>query len=491
MHHFILPYKEADMSGFPYKDMRDWLEFLDFQGQLITNDHEVETRNEISAIAKKTAETQGSAVLHNNVAGYSGWRVFHDGFSTRERIAWGFGLDPKNLIKEMIARLAKVRPLKPKLVETGPVKDVKIVGEDVDLTYLPLVFTGELEGPPFITAGISNIMDPETGWINTGIRRFQFKGRRKMNNLVLPFQHEGMIFFKYIQRNEPAPIAIIIGADPLFYLSSLLSADPQVDEMDMWGAFAGEPLEVVKCETSDIRVPARAEIVIEGEMNPGERELEGPFSEYTGYNSILRRVPVIHVKAVTMRKDPIYYYMYNGSPASEGLAVGSTISEVGLYQQLKGLVSDMVDVSLLSCWGGITSISITNAGKKRIPGLAKRVAFALKVVKAGAFAKNVVVVDEDVDVHDPNQVLWAMSTRFQGSKDITVVPGYTGNFLDPSEAYGGLGPGYNAFTIFDCTEKLPPYDLSYRRGLARPAESVFQRIQKEWGPKGFLKEAGR
>lgn len=467
---------------FPFKSLGEWIEFLDSRGQLITNNREVEIRDEVSAIAKKTAEEQGSAVLHNNIADYPGWRIFHDGFSTRERIAWGYGVDPAHFMEEMmtIMRHERAKPMKPRQVESGPVKEIKVMGEDVDLTRLPIVFTGAFEGPPFITAGISSIQDPETGWTNTGIRRFQLKGKRKMNNLILPFQHEGMIFSKYMQRNEPAPISVVLGADPLFYLSSLLPADPQVDEMDMWGVLAGEPLEVVRCETNDILVPAHAEIVIEGVMDPAERVMEGPFSEYTGYNSIVRKVPLIRVKAVTMRKNPVYYYMYNGSPRSEGLEVGSTINEVGLYSQIKGMISDIVDIAFLSTWGGITVISISRSGRKRTPGLAKRAAFALKVMKAGVFAKNVVVVDEDIDVRSPVQVLWAMSTRFQGSKDITVVPGYTGNFLDPSEIWGGLGPGHNAFTIFDCTDKVPPFDMPYRRGLARPAEDVLQRVYEKW-----------
>lgn len=476
------------MSQFPFKSLGDWIDFLDSQGQLIRNDREVEIRSEVSAIAKRTAQTRGPAVLHNRISGYPGWRIFHDGFSTRERIAWSLGVDPKCFIQEMATRLEKAERIKPKVVDTGPCKEVKILGDDVDLFYMPIVFTGELEGPPFVTAGISNIRDPETGWINTGIRRFQFKGKQKICNLILPFQHEGVIFSKFVKRNEPAPIAVIIGADPIFYLASQLPADPQVDEMDYWGSIAEEPLEVVKCETNEILVPAHAEIIIEGVMDPKERELEGPYSEYTGYNSILRRVPVIRVKAVTMRKNPIYYYIYNGSPHSEGLSMGSAINEIGLYGQLKTLVPDVVDAALISTWGGITAISISKAAKKRIPGLAKRAAFACKVIKAGVWVKNVIIVDDDVDVRDPAHLLWAMSTRFQGNKDVEIVRGYTGNFLDPSEPWGGYGPGYNAYTIFDCTEKLQPYDMSYRRGLARPAEDVFQRIVNEWGPGGFIKE---
>ncbi len=479
------------MAKFPYKSMEEWIEFLDAQGALIENDREVELRNEVSCISKKIAQTQGPAVLHNNISGYSGWRMLHDGLATRERIAWAFGKEKENFIPNMIAHVQKSKPIKPRVVDTGPCKEMKIFGEEIDLTYLPIAFTGELEAPPFITAGISNVKDPDTGWQNTGIRRFQLKGKRKLNNLVLPWQHEGMIFSKYVQRKQPAPIAIVIGADPLYYLASQIPAAAQVDEMDMWGGVVGEPLEVVRCDTSDILVPATAEIVIEGEMDPAARALEGCFPEFTGYYSIFRKTPVVEVKAVTMRKRAIYYYMYNGAPVSEGVAIGSILTEMEIYRQLKEFVPEMVDVALIASWGGVTAVSIGKSAKKRIPGLGKKVAFAIKSLKPSPFVKNVVVVDEDVDVHDPDQVLWCFSTRFQGAKDITVIPGAPGNFLDPSEPWLGMGPGFTSYTIFECTEKMPPYDGGYRRGLAKPAADVWERIAREWTASGFQKEVGR
>lgn len=474
---------------FPTKSLAEWIEFLDSQKALIINDQEVETRSEIGSIAKKTAQTQGPAVLHNQICGYPGWRVFHDGLSTRERIAWAFGKPKDNFIPHMISHLQKSKPLKPRVVGTGPCKEVKIVGEDIDLTYLPIPFTGELEGPPFITAGISNIKDPDTGWQNSGIRRFQLKGKRKINNLILPFQHEAMIFGKYIQRKQAAPIAIVLGADPIYYLSSLIPAQAQVDEMDTWGAVAGEPLEVVRCENSDILVPARAEMILEGEMDPDAREFEGSFPEFSGYYSVFRYAPVVQIKTVTMRQQAIFYYMYNGAPISEGLTIGSMMNEMELYRQLKEIIPEIVDVALLSNWGGVTVVSIGKAAKKKIPGLGKKIAFAIKTLKSSPFVKHVVVVDDDIDVRDPNQVLWAFSTRFQAAKDITVIPGAPGSFLDPSEFWLGMGPGYTSFTIFECTEKLPPYDTGYRRGLAKPKAEVWERIMREWTVNGFQKEA--
>ena len=473
------------MSSFPFESLGDWIEFLKERGEVHENSKPVETRNEIAAIARKVCQTGGRAVLHDNIEGYPGWRMFHDGFSTRDRIATVFGEEGDTFPHKTIERLKTAKPIKPKVVETGPCKEVKIVGDDIDLTYLPLPFTAEFEGPPFITSGISNLKDPDTGWQNTGIRRFQLKGKRKINNLVLPFQHEGIILSKYIDRNEPAPIAIVIGADPLYQLSSQIPAATQVDEMDVWGAIAGKPLEVVRCETSDILVPATAEIVLEGVMQPSERDLEGAFSEFTGYNSILRKAPIVRIQAVTMRKAPIFQYIYNGGPYSEGLSMGSTVNEIELYRQLKAVAPEIEDIALLSSWGGVTAVSVKRAAKEKLPGVAKRIAFCIKSIKAAPFVKNVVVVDEEVDVRDPNHVLWCFSTRFQGAKDITVIPGTPGTFLDPSELWLGMGPGYSSYTIFDCTEKLPPYDESYQRGLAAPAVEEMERIAREWGANGY------
>jgi UbiD family decarboxylase len=146
---------------------------------------------------------------------------------------------------------------------------------------------------------------------------------------------------------------------------------------------------------------------------------------------------------------------------------------------------EIVDVALLSTWGGVTVVSVKREAKERVPGLAKRAAMTVKALKASIFVKNLVVVDEDIDVHDPHQLLWCLSVRFQGAKDLTVIPGITGNYLDPSEPWLGMGQGYTSYTIFDCTEKPAPYDTIFRRGLALPAADVSAEVARRWGPAGY------
>lgn len=473
------------MARFPFDSLRDWIDYLRDQGQLVENGEEIDIQGEVAAISRKIALTSGPAVLHTNIKGYPGWRIFSDGLTTRQRTAWAMGMSEDKLVTKMAEKSSSLEKIKPKEVADGPCKEVKFFGEDIDLTRVPIPFTGVYDNPPFITAGISNIRDPETGWINTGIRRFQLKGKNRINNLVLPFQHEGIIFDKFIKRGEPAPVAVIVGADPLFYLISLMPAPDQVDEMDTWGAYAGRPLEVVKCETSDIVVPASAEMVIEGEMDPEERILEGPFTEFTGFYSMLRMVPYINIKCITMRKDCIYQNMYLSIPTSEGHNTGHLMNEVELLRQLKALVPEVTDVAILSSWGMVTAISIDKKKREQNQGLVKKIGLAVKAVKASPWVKNVIIVDDDMDPHNVHEMLWCLSVKFQAQKDIMVIPDFPGGFLDPSEPYLGKGPGVMSYAVFDCTEKPAPYDKAYKRGLAQPHERFRNQVEEKWQAYGF------
>ena len=251
------------------------------------------------------------------------------------------------------------------------------------------------------------------------------------------------------------------------------------------GAFAGEPLKVVKCETNDIKVPATAELVIEGEMHPDERILEGPFSEFTGFYSGLRYMPVVEVKCVTMRKDCIYQSMYMGVPVSEAHNAGHMMAEVAVLSELRQLIPEVTDYAILSSWGMMSVVSVNKKARTKKPGLVKKVALATKAIKASTWIKNVIIVDDDIDPHNIQEVLWCMSVKFQGQKDIFVVPEIAGTILDPSEAYLGKGPGITSYSVFDCTEKPPPYNEAYKRGVAQPTHSFRKIVEEKWVKYGF------
>jgi len=474
--------------GYPFYSLRDWVEFLDKKGDLVQNNEQISIEGDIAAVSWKIAKNDGPAVIHNNVEDYPGWKVFSDGLTTRARQLWALNLEETRAVQVMADKLEKNEPMKLEEVDTGPCKEIKIFGDDVDLTKLPIAFTGEFQTTPHITAGISFIKDPETGWVNSGIRRYQVMGKNKLCNLILPSQHEGIIFAKYKDQNKPMPISLVVGADPLVYFSCMMPAPDQLDEMGYWGIFAGETLKAVRSETNDILVPATSEIIIEGEIDLEERKYEGPFPEFPGYYSGFRMCPVINVKAITMRQDPIYQYMYMGVPPSEGHNSGAFVYEMELFKQIKQLVPAVADVGMISTWAITAAISINKQARLRNPGLEKKLALAAKSVKAGALLKNIFIVDDDVDVHNIHEVMWSLSVKFQAAKDITVLEDMPGIFLDPSEMWVGHGGKYSGHTsvgIFNCTEKPAPYDEGYRRGLALPPKKYSERIDQNWRKYGF------
>lgn len=474
--------------GFPFRDLRDWMHFLDEQGDLVKNQTEVDIRGEVAVISRKIARTSGPAILHENVKGYPGWRILADTLTTRRRMLWALELPAKDTTKAVAERIVKGKAIPPKVLEDGPCKQLKFFGEDIDLLKIPLAFTGSRETLPYITAGMSFVQDPETGWTNVGIRRFQLIRQNELCDLVLPFQHEGIIFSKYLKQNKPMPITVVLGTDPASLLCSTFPAPDQVDEMSYWPALTGEALEVVKCETNDMLVPATSEIVIEGEIDPDRRTLEGPFAEFPGYYSGYRLCPIIKVKAITMRKDPIYRYMYMAMPPSEGHHIGDFVCEVELYRQLKGLIPEVSDVAVLSTRTFTTAVAVNKKARMRAPGLQRKIGLAVRAVKAGFMSKNVFIVDDDVDVHNMQDLMWCMSVKFQAAKDAIVIEDVPGTYLDPSEmwvGHGGKYSGHTSYAFYDCTEKAAPYDEGYQRGLATPPQEYVDKVEKNWSEYGF------
>ncbi len=474
--------------GFPFRDLREWMNYLDEQGDLVRNKTEVDLRGEVAAISRKIARTNGPAILHEHITGYPGWRVLADTLATRRRVLWALDLPAKDTTKVAAERIQLAEAIPPKVLNTGPCKEIKLIGDDVDLLKIPMAFTGASETLPYITAGMSFVKDPETGWTNAGIRRFQLIGKDKVCDLVLPYQHEGVIYSKYLKQNKPMPIAVVVGTDPATLLCSTFPAPPQVDEMSYWPALTGEALEVVKCETNDILVPATTEIVIEGEIHPDARTLEGPFAEFPGYYSGYRLCPIIRVKAITMRKDPIYRYMFMATPPSEGHNVGDFVSEIELYRQLKSLIPEVSDVAVLSTRTITIAVSVDKKARQRAPGLQRKIGMAVKAVKAGFLSKNVFIVDDDVDVHNIQDLMWCLSVKFQASKDAVVIEDVPGTYLDPSEmwvGHGGKYSGHTSYAFYDCTEKNAPYDEGYKRGVATPPEEHIAKVEEHWLEYGF------
>ncbi len=429
-----------------YKDLRDWIAKVEAAGQLKRITAEVDWDLEISAIARRVATQEGPALLFENIKDYHDTacrKLLIGGMGSRERLAMALNL-PRETSYRGIVELLKERfrqLVSPLIVASGPVKENIIKGDAVDLYQFPAPRYNKLDGGRYINTNCSVVtMDPDTKIMNVGLYRGMIGDNEKSIGVLLArSQHWGLNFTKYEQRGEEMPVAVAYGWDPtLLICSAMPIAHPGHSEYEVVGALRGEPVELVKCETSDLYVPASAEIVVEGRVSPDPRtfQAEGPFGEYTGfYGGVRQPRPVIHVECITHRDAPIFpgygegnspgrytEYRYWGAPCLSAI-IWKSLEDVG--------VSSITGVwaSRVACPTNIR-ISID----KIYRGQAKQVAAALWGLKAGQYSgKNLIIVDKDIDVFDDEAVDWALAWRTNAAMgDIQFFSGTVGSNLDPS-----------------------------------------------------------
>ena len=446
----------------PITTLRDWLDHLAARDRLAVIRPEVSLKFELAAIAKRFDGAK--ATLFPRPGGHA-MSVVSGLVSDRQWIAEAMGVESS----EVLARFqeAVLNPLPWKEVSSAPVQEV--VHRDVDLgTQLPLPTHNEHDNGAYITAGLCIARNPVTGVQNVSLHRLQLSGPNRLGALLLP-RHTHM-FYEMAERNgQPLDVAIVIGVDPLTLLSSQAIAPIDFDELTIAGALHGKPLPVVKCLTSELRVPAEAEIVIEGRVLPKVRELEGPFGEFPQYYSEPAKRHVIEVTAVTQRKDAIFHTIVGGG--LEHLLLGGIPREATLLGHLRRSFPNVLDVHL--ALGGVCRYHLYVQIAKRQEGEAKN-------VMMGAFAghydvKHVIVVDEDVDIHNPAEVEWAVATRFQADQDLVIVPNSQGSKLDPSTR-NGVG----AKMGMDATKPLDADEMKFKR-IRVPGEDKID-LNKVIGP---------
>lgn len=407
-----------------FKSMREWMSILEGLGKLKHVEKEVSTEYEIAAVGKKACgeyaivfdKPKGSDIPV--VTGLTGSREF---FSKALNV-------PIPELAPLFAR-AQANPMECKIIEKNlaPVKEVII--EDVDLTKLPIPVHHEKDSGPYITAGVLVAKNPETGEKNVSIHRLQVTDKNHLGILILP-RH--LMHFHRIaeKKNEPLEIAIVIGCDPITMLSSQALTPLGQDEFCIASALYGEPMELVKCETVDIEVPAHAEIVFEGKILPNVRQPEGPFGEYPKYYGPRSNREHIELTCMTTRKNPIFQTIV---PATdEHLLLGGIPREGGILQLVKNAVPTTSAVHLTP--GGTGRYHLVIQMDKKNEGEAKNAMFA--AFGSSQEIKHVVVVDRDVDIFDPIEVNWAIATRCQADRDVFIVSGACGNKLDPSTKDG-------------------------------------------------------
>jgi 2,5-furandicarboxylate decarboxylase 1 len=445
MNERVVPDTPAATERKPVTDLRAWLDVLARSDRLAVAKPGVKLRFELSAIAKTLDGTK--ATIFPRPDGHP-VPVISGLTSDRGWMAEAMGVGNEQLLATY--QEAALNPLPWREVASAPVQEV--VHREVDLPrLLPIPTHNELDSGPYITAGLLISRNPKSGAQNVTIHRLQLSGPNRLGVLLLP-RHTLRFFQMAEEAGGDLAVAIVIGVDPLTLLSSQAIAPIDFDELTIAGALHGRPLDVVKCLTSDIRVPAHAEIVLEGRILARVREMEGPFGEFPQYYSEPAEQHVIEIGAVTHRKNPIFHTILGGG--IEHLLLGGIPREATIMSHLRRSFPGVLDVHLSR--GGTCRYHLNVRLDKRHEGEGKNVIM-------GAFGahydiKHVVVVDKDVDIHDPAQVEWAIATRFQADRDLLVVSNALGSRLDPSG-----DNGVSAKMGFDATVPLSAPPLKYKR----------------------------
>ena len=387
---------------------------------------EVDPAYELTALVVKLEREAGRrpVLLFERVKG-SRFPVLTNLHAGRARLAAAMGTTPEGTHARYLA--AMERPIPPRVVPTGPVKEVVLTGEKIDLYALPQIVHHEGDAGPYFTAAISFARDPTAETWNCAYNRLMVKGRDTTSIHLTTGKH--LFEFHRIAeaRGEPLPVALVIGVHPAIGLGALAIGSIDEDERGIMGALLGEPLELVRCETSDVLVPAHAELVLECEILPRARTPEGPFGEFTGYSLGERQREIVRVKAITHRRDAIFHDI---TVAHLDHMLLSTIPiEANLHRAVRAMVPSVRAVRVPGPFTCFVSI------EQRVPGQAKNAILA--ALGADLYMKRVVVVDEDVDVFDDRQVNWAIATRCQPDRDITIVTNTRGSDLDPSAREDG------------------------------------------------------
>lgn len=464
---------------------------------------EVDWDLEIADIERKVLDGDGPALLFTNIKDYQDTickKFFIGSLASWRKIAWALGLPPDTPPPQLMREQQKLshQPIKPVEVKTGPVKENIIPEKEVDLFQFPVLKYHELDGGRYLSTFNGVVTkDPETGWVNIGLYRgMVHEDRKTIGVLLVMDSHWGRMASKYIRLNKPMEVAYVFGGDPLLPYVACSGYEPGVCEYDILGGLRREPVELVKCETVDLYVPANAEIVIEGtiSLDPKTWKVEGPFGEYTGYYGGLRSPkPWVKVTCITHRNDPILQGSVEGHPYDDGALIESLTHSSFVLDHLARTVQGVLDVWVPPVTHGNDIVVKIH---KTYQGQAKQVAAAIWSLTTW-FYKNVMVVDEDIDIHDPDQLLWAFSWRvWDPDEDISVLRGCQGSILDPSipphlkdpAQMGGAGRWHRL--CIDATKdwRLEPLP-EWGEGAKFPPPNRYlpapQRILDRWQEYGF------
>jgi len=478
-----------------YKDLREFIKVLEEKGLLKRITVEVDPILEIAEINDRIVKKGGPALLFERPKG-SRFPCVVNLFGSFERMKLALevrDLDeigrraleflepeiPTNIIEKlkMLPKLKRLSDFLPRYVKSGPCKEV-IIKDSPSLDIFPILKTWPLDGGRFITLPMVFTKDPETGVRNCGMYRMQVYDERTTGMHWHMHKDGARHYRKAEAMGKRLEVAVAIGSDPATIYSATAPLPEGIDEMLFAGFLREEPVELVKCETVDLEVPANAEIVLEGYCEPGERRIEGPFGDHTGYYSLQDEFPVFHITCITHRRDAIYPATVVGKPPMEDCFIAKATERIFLPLIRKQL-PEIVDMNL-PIEGVFHNIAIVSIDK-RYPGHARKVMYALWGMGQLSFTKIIIVMDKDVNIQDLSEVLWRIGNNVDPKRDVVILEGP----LDVLEHASPL-PAYGGKMGIDATKKWPS------EGFTRPwppdikmSEEIVRLVTERWKEYGL------
>jgi 4-hydroxy-3-polyprenylbenzoate decarboxylase len=437
-----------------YRDLRDYIACLEKAGELVRIKVPVDPHLEVTEIADRMIKRGGPALFFEQVKG-SSFPLVINLFATMERMKMSLEVDeledigreilnliepelPTSFMEKLRAlpRLKKMADFIPRSVKMGPCKEVVLLDEDVNLLDLPVMKCWPLDGGPFITLPLVFTRDPETGARNCGMYRMQVFDERTTGMHWHVHKDGARHYLKAERQGQPLEVAVALGCDPATIYSATAPLPPDMDEMLFAGFLRKSSVDMVKCETVDLEVPAQAEFILEGHVKPGERRMEGPFGDHTGYYSMEDLYPVFHVTCVTHRREAIYPSTIVGKPPMEDCHIGKATERIFLPLVRKQL-PEIIDINL-PVEGVFHNLAIVSIDKQ-YPGHAQKVIHALWGLGQMMFTKMIIVVDEWVDVHNWSEVIWRVGNNVDPKRDVVITEGPVDvlNHAAPRPNFGG------------------------------------------------------
>jgi 4-hydroxy-3-polyprenylbenzoate decarboxylase len=485
-----------------YTDLRDFIANLEQRGELKRISVAVDPVLEMTEICDRVLRAGGPALLFENPKG-SRIPVLANLFGTPDRVAMGMGEDSVDALRDvgrLLAFLKEPEPPKgmkdawqklpiykqvlnmaPKVVKKAACQEQVIESDAIDLSQYPIQLCWPEDAAPLITWGLVVTKGPHKSRQNMGIYRQQVLGKNRVIMRWLSHRGGALDFKEWQQTHpgEPFPISVVLGCDPATILAAVTPVPDSLSEYAFAGLLRGSKTELVACQTNDLQVPASAEIVLEGFIYPDDMADEGPYGDHTGYYNEVDSFPVFTIERITQRKDPIYHSTYTGRPPDEPAILGVALNEVfvPILQKQFPEISDFY-LPPEGCSYRVAVVSM----KKQYPGHAKRVMMGVwSFLRQFMYTKFVIVVDDDVDVRDWKDVIWAITTRMDPARDTTLIENTPIDYLDFASPVSGLGSKMG----MDATNKLPG---ETNREWGRPIErdpDVIKRVDDIWSSLGI------